>query len=137
MNDLPDAVEECSVNLYADNTAIYLADTDPSILSCRVEKDLKSVAEWITANGLILNVSKTQMRVLSKLGKKAAKSVSIGVAGEELRHQDHIRYPGVDIDRDPTWKVHIDRMRQQCLAKLAVIRRSSAYLPCHIRKLLY
>ena len=136
VNDLPNVVEECSVNLYADDTAIYSADFD--IFCIESLKDIKSVAEWIAANGLILNVSKTQMMVLSKRGKKvAAKSVRVQVAGEELRKQDHIRYLGVDIDQDLSWKVHTNRIRHQCLAKLAVIKRSSAYLPCHIRKLLY
>ena len=43
----------------------------------------------------------------------------------------------MDIDRDLTWKVHIERMYSQCMGKMAVIRRAGSYLPCHIRKLLY
>ena len=42
----------------------------------------------------------------------------------------------MDIDRDLTWKVHIERMYRQCMGKMAVIRRAGSDLPCHIRKLL-
>ena len=43
----------------------------------------------------------------------------------------------MEIDRDLTWKVHIERMHWQCMGKLAIIRRVGSYLLCHIRKLLY
>ena len=31
VNDLPNAVEECTTNLYADDTNIYSADADPVV----------------------------------------------------------------------------------------------------------
>ncbi len=47
MNDLPDVVEESSTNLYADETTIYSADSDPVALGARVEGDLGRVADWM------------------------------------------------------------------------------------------
>ena len=51
VNDLPSVVEECTVNLYADDTALYSVHSDPGELSRRVQEDLQRVAEWITRNG--------------------------------------------------------------------------------------
>jgi len=31
----------------------------------------------------------------------------------------------------------LERMHQQCMGKLAAIRRAGSYMPCHIKKLLY
>ena len=56
VNDLPDVVEECTTNLYA-------------VLSGRVERDLRRVADWISSNGLRMNVAKTQLMVLSRRGR--------------------------------------------------------------------
>ncbi len=140
VNDLPDAVEECSTNLYADDTTIYSADADPAVLGARVEGDLGRVAGWINSNGLRMNVAKTQLMVLSRKGKRAcgdADSVQVKVGDVELKKQDCVRYLGVEIDKDLTWKSHIEKVHQQCMGKLAVIRRAGSYLPCHIRKLLY
>jgi len=61
----------------------------------------------------------------------------VKVGDDELRKQDCVKYLGVDTDRDLTWKAHIERMHQQCMGKLAAIRRAGSYMPCHIRKLLY
>ena len=32
MNDLPDVVEECTINLYADDTTIYSADSSTTYI---------------------------------------------------------------------------------------------------------
>ena len=61
MNDLPEVVEECTINLYADDTTIYSADANPVMLGSRVEGDLRRVADWISSNGLRMNVAKTQL----------------------------------------------------------------------------
>ena len=47
INRLSDVVEFSKVNLYADDTAIYLDDNDPAVLGSRIEHDLNKVGEWI------------------------------------------------------------------------------------------
>ena len=88
VNDLPDVVQETSINLFADDTAIYSADSDPTVLGERVEKDLGRVAHWIHSNGLRLNVAKTQLMVLSRRGRREeADSVRVKVGEVELQQQ--------------------------------------------------
>ena len=138
VNDLPSVVEECTVNLYADDTALYSVHSDPGELSRRVQEDLQRVAEWITRNGLRMNVNKTQLLVLNRKGKQStADSVQVSVGDSKLQKQDCVKYLGVSIDKDLSWKTHIEQIRAQCMAKLAAIRRAGSYLPCHVRKLLY
>ena len=77
-----------------------------------------------------MNVAKTQLMVLSRRGRRdEANSIQVKVGNDELKKKDCVRYLGVEIDRDLTWKAHIERMRQQCMGKLAVIRRVGSYLP--------
>ena len=52
INDVPNAVENCTVNLYADDTAIYTSESDPKCVSTRLEEDLSRVAKCIMDNGL-------------------------------------------------------------------------------------
>ena len=65
VNDLLDVVEHCTVNLYADDTAIYVSDKDPGIVGFELEQDLQRVANWILTNGLRMNIS---LMVLSSSG---------------------------------------------------------------------
>ena len=132
VNDLPDVVEHCTVNLYADDTAIYASDEDPGSVGFELEQDLQQVANWISTDGLRMNISKTQLMVLSSRKKQwLADSVHVNMGEGELLRQDLVKHLGRG-----EWKSHIDRVRQKCFAGLASIRRAG-YLPCHVRKLLY
>ena len=133
VNDLPRVVEKCTVNLYADETAIYSAHRDPGELNRRVQEDLQRVVEWITRNGLRMNVNKTQLLVLNRKGKQSiADSVQVNIGDSRLQKQDCVKYLGVSIDKDLRWKTHIEQVRAQCMAKLAAIKMSWILLtlPC-------
>ena len=54
-----------------------------------------------------------------------------------LEKQNCVNYLGVKIDRDLSWRTHIDHLHRQCMAKMAVIGRASCYLPQNVRRLLY
>ena len=76
--------------------------------------------------------------VLCRKGKqKDVKSVKVHVDGKEVNKLESVKYLGVVIDKDLSWKQHIDGVRRKCHAKLAAIRRAGNYLPSHVRKLLY
>ena len=44
VNDLSDVVEDCTVNLYADDTTIYSTDENPVVFGARLKKDLERVS---------------------------------------------------------------------------------------------
>ena len=138
VNDLPRVVEHCSINLYADDTTIYCSAKDPSIIRDRLGSDLACVAKWIEDNGLKINVSKTQLLVLSPPRRQEhAKTIKLCLKGEEIVQQEKVKYLGVIVDNKLNWKPHIQNLRRKCLAGLAFLRRYGTHLPVNSRKLLY
>ena len=65
MNHLP--IENCNVNLYADDTTIYFSSKDPQEVQEVLEAELGAVAHWIKRNQLKMDVSKTQLMVLGDI----------------------------------------------------------------------
>ena len=59
-NDLPRCVKHCSVNMYADDTVLYLAGPIVDNLTFYINQDLQCLSEWLEDNNLVLNVSKTK-----------------------------------------------------------------------------
>ena len=57
VNDLPSVVRKCSVNLFADDTTIYVSNEDPFVFGKHLEEDLGAIATWINTNGLKMNVA--------------------------------------------------------------------------------
>ena len=77
------------------------------------------------------------MVLCGKSRQKSAQSVRVRISNRELPKQESVKYLGVTTDKNLKWKMHIDGIRQKCLAKIAMIRRAGAYLPHDVRKMLY
>ena len=60
INDLPLAVSLSSVMLYADDTVIFTAASSIDQLQLNLSLDLNNVSNWLTANGLFLNLKKIE-----------------------------------------------------------------------------
>ena len=70
-NDLPNVVQHCSINLYADDTTIYNSADNPDTISTTIVNDLERIATWIDHNSMKLNICKTQLMILSRPGQKS------------------------------------------------------------------
>ena len=60
INDMNQAFENCITHHFADDTNLLYAHKDPKILKKVVNKDLFLLFQWLCANRLSLNVSKTE-----------------------------------------------------------------------------
>ena len=58
----------------------------------------------------------------------------MSINGTGLNKQSSVKYLGVLIDHDLTWKARVHHLRRSCMARLAM---TGHHLPCHVRKLLY
>ena len=63
--DLQNVVEDCSIRLDANDTILYSADKNPTVLNGRVERDLVRLEDWIEDY-----VAKTQLMVFRSRGKR-------------------------------------------------------------------
>jgi len=98
-------IGNCSVNLYADDTTIYYSSRDAQEAQDVLEAELGAVAHWIEQNHLKMNMSKTQLMVLSRRCRKCeVKQICIQHDGSMLVGEENVRYLGVDTDRNLTWK---------------------------------
>ena len=138
VNDLPDVVQHSTINLYADDTTIYMTDRDPLIVGEKLSADLQRVAAWIGSNGRKMNITKTQAMVLSRKRRRSQEeAVRICLDGQPISKQKEVNYLGVAMDQNLSWVQHVEKVRRRSLAGLATIRRASAYLPSSTRRLLY
>ena len=129
VNDLPNIVDTCTVNLYtADDTTIYYSNKDPKLVQSTINSDLESIVPWIGMNGLKMDVSKTQMMTLQRKSTKPAEAITVKIRGEEITHLNSIKYLGVVVENDLNWKPHITEVRREALAAIPTIRRARGYL---------
>ena len=80
-------------------------------------------------NGLKINVSKTNLP-----GRKSQQTnaMCIHKNGREICQQDEVKYLGVTVDRNLSWKSHVQNLRRKCFAGLVFLHK---HLPIRTRKL--
>ena len=101
-----------------------------------------TLTKWVSGSEKMASRSmlqiKTQLMVLTRKSKSSiANSVEVCLEGTPLQKRDSVRYLGIEVDNELSWKPHIHNLHRQCMAKLAQIRKSCYHLPCKCRKLLY
>ena len=88
INDLSKYLTETNTSLYADDTAIYCSGTSfvDIVLSLRI--DLDSVNEWLQANKLTLNLSRTKYIFIgTKALMNKAAHLTLSIAGENIERE--------------------------------------------------
>ena len=62
------------MNMYADDTAIYLGSQTVVTLNIYLKQDLERLAEWLEDNNLVLNVAKTKSLLFTSQRHKSNSS---------------------------------------------------------------
>jgi len=81
-----------------------------------------NIDAWLKQNYLKINVEKTQLLLLGgKSREQELERLRITLNGVEVGQHDHVKYLGVTIDSQLTWKQHVSQIRQKCFHALSQI----------------
>ena len=127
INDLCSACVNTMPLLFADDTNLFASGTDLESLQTCVNKDLLAIAEWLKANKLSLNVKKTHYMIFN--GKRKLKyQISLNIDGESINEVDKTKFLGVIIDKNLTWKSHIQYICGKVARGIGIIIKARKWL---------
>ena len=137
-NDLPQAVQQCRVKQYADDTTLSHVSRDVADLENGLTNDFESVVRWVDTNKLRLNVKKTQLLLMSRKRREhELEHVQVRIGGQEIARSKMVKCLGVVIDDGLKWHGHIAKVRKKCFAGLAKLRRLRDVLPVITKRRIY
>ena len=93
------------------------------------------VCEWLNSNKLTLNLSKTNYVIFRPYQKKQSYQVSLKVFDNntndfiEIESKEFVKYLGVIIDSNLTWKYHIDNIAYKISKAIGIIARLRHFVP--------
>ena len=120
----------------ADDTELHCCGEDLQCVQNDLQSDLYRVQDWLQANRLQLNVSKSVIMLIGSWQKLWNQSVSVSINGKPLASVTSTHYLGVLIDRHLTWKLHVDNVLKRIRCKLYALYRLKP-LPGHLLFRLY
>ena len=100
INDLHTTFESNFVHHFADDTNLLLIDKSLKKINKHINRDLKLTVDWIRANKLSLNASKTEIVLFKPRNKKITKQINFCVSGQKIKQSSQVRYLGVILQDD-------------------------------------
>ena len=85
INELPNVVVSCNVELFADDALIYFASKSVDDIQTHLTADLRRINHWLQANYLILNLDKTKVMLVGTHHKiTSAGALEIDITNKRL-----------------------------------------------------
>ena len=108
INDLANALEKSIVHHFADDTNLLYGNKNPSVISDVINSELKLVTDWLRANKLSLNESKTKLLLFRPINKLNLTLSNIKLNGHLLTLAKSVTYLGIEIDETLSWNNQIE-----------------------------
>ena len=120
INDLPNISQKLKFYLFADDTNIYLESADLKKLEKTMNKELEKLHEWLCFNRLSLNISKTNFVIFHPINKPKV-PVTILINKEAIDEEQYVKYLGILIDSQLTFKQHINELRKKISRSIGIL----------------
>ena len=123
LNDLTEFIQDCSVSLYANDTALYIE------LMLTLKLELCTVNEWLAANKLTLNVNKTNHVIFGKPRQLAdTPYFMLSIDIKPLSRVTNTKYLGVTLDEGINFNKHIEIVHAKSVNRLGLLTRAREFL---------
>ena len=126
---------ETSSQLYADDTALYVADKNPETALTSLEDDILLVHQYFKSKGLTLNATKTQFLHIRTPATPCTRPLH--VLGVAIPASSQAKYLGLVIDDHLSFKGQVAALRQKVGAKLSTFYRVRGQLTTRAKRTFY
>ena len=108
-----------------------------------VNIELRNLHEWLTSNNLTLNTTKSNFVIFHPYHKRVTYQPSLYMIDNEkngnvtLESKNFIKYLGVLVHKNVTWKYHIDNITAKISKTIGLISKRRHSIPRHILLYIY
>ena len=97
--------------LFADDSAIYTSGTDFINLINTTNSELSNISNWLAANKLSLNISKSHYIIFHRNKKFTYPLPPVKINSEIINEKLETKFLGVKIRKDLSWISHINAVK--------------------------
>ena len=108
INDFHNFSKLLDFHLFADNANLFFKHKDLNILESEINSELANVHIWLSPNKLSLNIHKSNFVLFHPVQKRIPKKVILFINNQSLTEENCIKYLGVYIHSNISWKSHIN-----------------------------
>ena len=137
INDLPNISNKLKFFLFADDTNIYFESEDLKKIEKTVNNELEKLHEWLCLNRLSLNISKTNFVIFHAINKPKPYVVTILINKHAIDEVDTVKYLGILIDYQLTFKNQLDELSKKISRAIGVLYKLRPFVTTKILTSIY
>ena len=139
INDLPNSSKYFNFRLFADDSNLFhtFKLNEGNIDLTDVSRNLQAVVSWCNSNKLTINVNKTKYILFKNRRKTLRVSGQLLVSKTILESVESTYFLGICIDKNLTWKKHIDNVCNMLSKKVGMLYRIRNFVSRNILITLY
>ena len=132
INDIQECSEKLQFFIFANDTNILYADNNLKSLEDIVNLELRKLCDWLTANKLTLNIKETNFVIFCPAQRKLTFQPNITIFKYvSLERKEFVKYLGIFIDQNLTWKHHIDHVALKISRYVGLLSKLRHPFPTH------
>ena len=128
INDLYKCVIYSKVYHFADDTNLLQSDNSLKNVAKRMNFNLKNLSQWLKANKLSLNFSKTELIIFHSSSKKIDHSLKFKLDGKRLTATSSVKYLGVLLDDHLIWSKQINYVTTKLNQAIGILSKVKWYI---------
>ena len=135
VNDMCNSSSILDFTQFADDTTVTHSGSNLDTIKNEIETELEKVLDWLLANKLIINLSKTHSMLFTN--KRVERKIKIKAKNTTLEQKSECKFLGVIVDDNINWKAHINHISNKLSRTIALLRLLKYTFPKHILKTIY
>ena len=136
INDTESCSDILSFILYADDTNAFYSNPCLKTLYNTIQNEMNKVVKWLNANKLSINAPKTKF-VIFKSKSLLNTYNTIKINNDLVKQVTFVKFLGVIIDEELTWKNHISSVLKTIIKCTGLIAKLRHYTNRNTLKLIY
>ena len=135
INDLPMVSDVFNMLMYADDTTLY-CNIDHNVSEEVINNELSKVSQWLAANKLSINVTKTKYMVFH-LHKKVVTYPDLQLNGNKIERVTQFNFLGLILQSNLSWNKHVNHISLKVSKTIDILYRLKSVYPLKVLITLY
>ena len=128
INDIARASSVLRDILFADDSNQFISDPTRAGLYKKANLELAKVASWVAHNKLTLNYDKTEFIEFSRNKPLPNDNLTLRINGRPIKKVDECKFLGIYIDRNISWRSHINKIISRISQTIGIIGRAKSFM---------
>ena len=139
INDIPNSSNLFNFLMYADDTTLYccLEDIDSVNKELVLNRELKSVHLWLSANKLTLNINKSKYMLFSKHKNTQLPKLNLKINNSNIQSTSEFNFLGLHINTKLNWDTHVNVIGNKISRVIGIIKKLQIIFPKEILLSIY